>query len=279
MYYNEIDPYAAKWLENLSDAGHIVSGQVDRRSIVDVQPDEVGEGQAHFFAGIGAWSLALRLAGIPDDFSVWTGSCPCQPFSVAGKQKGEKDERHLWPEWRRLIAECLPPIIFGEQVASPSGRDWLATVRSELEELGYVVGASDLCAAGVGAPHIRQRLFFGAIRLADRRIKGLERHSWNERFDHEPRWHNEGTPGPATKGSRIHTLETPRTVSFIHSGAWVLCRTPTRDSVWRPIEPGTFPMAYGTPNRVGRVRAYGNTIVPQVAAHFISSFMEAAYGD
>lgn len=68
-YYNEFDPFAAKWLRNLIDAGLIAPGIVDDRSITDVTPADLeGFKQCHFFAGIGGWSLALRLAGVPDDY-------------------------------------------------------------------------------------------------------------------------------------------------------------------------------------------------------------------
>lgn len=161
VYYNEIDPFAAAWLKELMHDGLIPFGEIDTRSIVDVQPgDLAGFDQCHFFAGIGGWAYALELAGWQGP--VWTGSCPCQPFSQAGKQHGTADKRHLWPEFHRLIKECAPPIVFGEQVASRLGREWLAGVRTDLEALGYGVGAADLCAPGVGAPHIRQRLFWVA---------------------------------------------------------------------------------------------------------------------
>lgn len=169
-FYNEIDRYPAAWLRNLVDAGHIAPGVVDERSIVDLDPEELrGYTQAHFFAGIGVWSHALRLAGWADDVGVWTGSCPCQPFSAAGKRAGHADERHLWPAWFRLIRECRPAIVFGEQVAGAAGRDWLAAVRADMEGAGYAFGAADLCAAGAGAPHIRQRHFFVAYREGERR--------------------------------------------------------------------------------------------------------------
>lgn len=162
-YYNEFDPFAGAWLEELIKDGLIANGIVDHRSICDVEPSDLaGFEQCHFFAGIGGWSHALRLAGWPDDRVAWTGSCPCQPFSSAGQRKGHADERHLWPAFHRLIAECRPPALFGEQVASKDGREWFAAVRTDLEDLGYACGAADLCAAGVGAPHIRQRLFFVA---------------------------------------------------------------------------------------------------------------------
>ena len=162
-YYNEYDKGAAQWLRELISTGEIPAGHVDERSIVDVRPSDLaGYVQCHFFAGIGGWSYALKLAGWPGDRPVWTGSCPCQPFSTAGKQRGTEDERHLWPVFHRLIADCRPPVVFGEQVASKLGREWLAGVRSDLEGLAYAVGAADLCAAGVGAPHLRQRLYWVA---------------------------------------------------------------------------------------------------------------------
>ena len=132
-YYNEIDPFAAQWLRNLIAAGHIAPGEVDERSIEDVTPDDLrGFTQCHFFAGIGIWSHSLRLAGWPDDRPVWTGSCPCQPFSAAGKGDGFADERHLWPAFFHLISECRPQHIFGEQVAAGNANAWLDLVQADL---------------------------------------------------------------------------------------------------------------------------------------------------
>ena len=151
-YYNEFDRAAADWLEQLVADGLLPAGDVDRRSIEEVQPGDLdGYVQCHFFAGIGGWSEALRLAGWPADRPVWTGSCPCQPFSSAGRQKGFDDERHLWPAFRRLIDQCQPPAVFGEQVSGKAGVNWLTTVRADLEASGYAVGAADLPAASVGA--------------------------------------------------------------------------------------------------------------------------------
>ena len=167
-YYNEHDPHAAAWLRNLIAAGLIAPGDVDERSICDVPAtDLAGYGQCHFFAGIGGWSLALRLAGVPDDCPVWTGSCPCQPFSSAGKGDGVADARHLWPVFAALIAQCHPERVFGEQVASAIGHGWLDGVQTGMEGHGYACGAAVLGAHSVGAPHIRRRLYWGAARLAD----------------------------------------------------------------------------------------------------------------
>jgi DNA (cytosine-5)-methyltransferase 1 len=169
-YYNEFDPHAAAWLRELISENLIPQGHVDTRSITEVSPSDLsGFTQCHFFAGIAGWPLALALAHWPAGRPVWTGSCPCQPLSCAGQQKGHADERHLWPAFYRLIAECRPPTVFGEQVAGGDGREWLSGVRADLEGVGYAVGAADLCAAGVGAPHIRQRLYWVANAAGERR--------------------------------------------------------------------------------------------------------------
>ena len=76
--------------------------------------------------------------------------------------KGHADERHLWPAFFRLIAECRPVCVFGEQVVSNDGREWLSGVRADLETLGYACGAADLPAAGVAAPQNRSRLYWVA---------------------------------------------------------------------------------------------------------------------
>jgi DNA (cytosine-5)-methyltransferase 1 len=162
-YYNEHDPKAAAWLRELIANGHIAPGDVDGRSIADLAPaDLVGYTQHHFFAGIGGWSLALRLAGWPDERPVWTGSCPCQPFSAAGKGAGGDDPRHLWPVWFRLVKECRPDTVFGEQVAGAIRHGWLDLLQTDLEAEGYAIGHCVLGAHSVGAPHLRQRLYWVA---------------------------------------------------------------------------------------------------------------------
>lgn len=169
-FYNEPDPYAAQWLRNLIAAGHIAPGVVDERPIQEIEAWELaGFTQCHFFAGIGIWSHALRRAGWPDDLPIWTGSCPCQPFSAAGQRKGISDERHLWPTWFNLIEQCKPPIVVGEQVASKDGLGWLDLVSTDMESADYSFGTSDLCAAGFGEAHLRQRLYFVGMANANGR--------------------------------------------------------------------------------------------------------------
>lgn len=182
-YYNEIDPYAAQWLRNLIAAGHIAPGDVDERSIEDVKPDDLRNyTQCHFFAGIGVWSYALRNAGWPDDKPVWTGSCPCQPFSAAGKGSGFDDERHLWPHFHWLISECRPQHVFGEQVASGNANAWFDLVQADVEAMGYAFGLVPFPSAGVGAPHIRDRAYWVANANGER---------WNRSGNRGASWWDE----------------------------------------------------------------------------------------
>lgn len=170
-YYNEFDKNAAEWLRQLIALGAIPVGEVDERSIRDVTSGDLnGYKQCHFFAGIAGWSLALERAGIPSDRPLWTGSCPCQAFSCAGKQKGFADERDLWPEFFRLIRECRPERVLGEQVEGAVRHGWLDRLQSDMEGEGYTVGATVLGAHSAGADHIRQRLYW----VADAERQGRE---------------------------------------------------------------------------------------------------------
>ena len=174
-YFNEIDLYCAEWLYNLQKENLIAPGDIDTRPIQDVCPNDLkGYSQHHFFAGIGGWSRALRLSDWPDHREVWTGSCPCQPFSLAGKRGGFADDRHLWPYFRYLIAIGRPAIVFGEQVASAA--EWLGLVRGDLEAMDYAVGAMPVEAASAGADHLRDRFWFVGHDPSDGRSEGRAEH-------------------------------------------------------------------------------------------------------
>lgn len=383
VYYNEADPYAAQFLRNLIAAGELPAGVVDERDIRDVQPSNLdGFAQCHFFAGVGIWAKALQIAGWRDTQPVWTGSCPCQPLSAAGKGLGFDDERHLWPDWHWLIQQCRPETIFGEQVASADGLKWADLVQADLEATDYAFGPVDTCAAGFGGYHIRQRLYFASIdtRLANAACQpgrlsngrqwqqmleaiwcsaiggmeygkrtGLERHAGHVGAGTEP-GRNETRPHrPAAKASAAGGLDHPvsngrepgrngdhatddrqqpdavdadgiladttnarrlgntpsarplptpfggihrteegagarhakpeRSGNAAGSGApdiygaaadWLFCR----DGKWRPVEPGTFPLADAHSGRVGELRAYGNALDLGQATAFVHAFME-----
>ncbi|HDB9181023.1 TPA: DNA cytosine methyltransferase [Escherichia coli] len=269
-YYNEWDKGAAAWLRELIKQGHIPFGVVDERSITEVKPEDLdGFTQCHFFAGIGGWPLALRLAGVSEDTPLWTGSPPCQPFSTAGKQLGQFDPRHLAPVFLDLISECRPPVIFGEQVAAAIAKSWMCDLQAHLEGEDYAVGFAVLPACSVGAPHKRERLFFGAHELAYTDSERLQR----ERRDsdsHGREGQNIRQAGLLNRAG-IESESTNPHHGFWSDADWLGCR----DGKFRPVEPGAFPLANGIPARVGRLRGYGNAIVPQVAAEFIKAFMGA----
>jgi len=293
VYYNEFDPAAAAWLRELMANNLIAQGDVDERSIKDVRGNELrGYAQCHFFAGIGIWSAALRRNGWSDDRPVWTGSCPCQPFSAAGKGLGFEDPRHLWPDWLRLIAECRPDTVLGEQVASAGL--WLDLVRTDMEDHGYAFGCVDLPAAGFAqGAHIRQRLYWVADsdtteRWAD--LAGGHFGDWPQAGRIEG--YGELGTGGTTSGlvdSLSFGLERSASrgrevVSFgreiqerqvgLPGGAcdWLYCR----DGKLRPVETGTFPLAAAHPGRLGLLRGYGNSLDFEAASNFIGAYMEAA---
>jgi DNA (cytosine-5)-methyltransferase 1 len=255
VYYNENNSFCAQWLRNLMVLDLIPEGDVDERSIEDVCADDLkGYIQCHFFAGIGGWPYALRLAEWPDDRPVWTGSCPCQPFSQSGKRLGFDDERHLWPSWFWLIEQCRPAVLFGEQVGGRAGLQWLDLVFDDLEGCDYACGAVDLPAAGKGAPHIRQRLWWVG-NTGDARLPDAEpSHVCGPR-----RWtQGRATEQPSRPSDPWRELE------------WIDCLDGRR----RPTQPGIFPLAARVSGDVAKLRAYGNAIVPQVAAEIIKIFLD-----
>jgi DNA (cytosine-5)-methyltransferase 1 len=348
-YYNEHDPYAASWLRNLIDAGHLPEGDVDGRCITEVRPGDLrGYSQCHFFAGVGGWPLALRMAGVPDSRELWTGSCPCQSFSDAGAKRGFADERHLWPSWMRLIRKCRPPVVLGEQVEKAIPKGWLDLVFRDLESEGYACGSAVLGAHSVGAPHIRQRLYWVADSNRIQHDTDSGRTCGEERGTDEahvaagnaapgggaayglgdsdsgrqvvgeleaeaparrPRpvcgvgdAEHDGPPaigelrGEESEG-RVLELERPsggmgdshgggQVVGELEvegpigrprtgGGYWDGCEwIPCRDGKSRPIEPGIEPLVDGLPSGVGRLRAYGNAIVPSLAAEFIKACLQ-----
>ena len=254
-YYNEIDLKTAAWLRELINRGHLPPGDVDTRSITEVKPDDLKPyTQCHFFAGIGGWPLALALAGWSYRTPVWTGSCPCQPFSSAGKGLAQADERHLWPVFFDLIRQCRPECVFGEQVASAIGKGWLDGVSADLEAEGYACGAAVLGAHSKAAPHARERLFW----VAD---PNGERHLGKTRP--EAKWES---PIPSVWESAQIFKAGQRGVDELVSR-----RITQRVSSYSDAHG----LLHGIPARVVRLRGYGNAIVPQVAAEFIRAYIES----
>ncbi len=306
-YYNEIDSGAAAWMRELIKYKRIPAGEVDERSIWDVRPGDLrGFTQCHFFAGIGGWALALKLAGFPADREVWTGSCPCQPFSSAGKGAGVTDERHLWPAWFHLIRECRPDLIFGEQVSAAIGHGWLDLVQDDLAGEGYACGPIVLPACSVGAPHVRQRLWFVAHSASARAMREPDNihdaAQGSERGHlHEPigaggvsgELADSLLPGRPERGAESGNGSVAgSSESYWSNAVWLPCR----DGKSRAVEPAPERLAPGLSDSLGfvcdesgqsfvspliqkakarvlRLKGYGNSIVPQVAAEVIKAWV------
>ena len=261
-YYNEFDPKAAAWLRQLIKNGDIAEGIVDERSVTDVQAiDLKSYTQHHFFAGIGVWSYALRNAGWSDDTPVCTASLPCQPFSVAGKNLGKKDERHLLAHFLELVRECGFNTIFGEQVESAIRHGWLDDLQTVMEGEGYAVGHSVLGAHSVNAAHKRQRLFWVADSISKRQKRQR---------------------GKRQKGTTKH-----RKASGLGSIKWLYCKDGKRRPIKSSIKPLVNGLARGVVYRGGaidanatsyakatRLKGYGNAINADVAREFITAYMD-----
>lgn len=264
-YYNEFDPYAAQWLRNAIARGLIPDGDVDTRSIVDVQPSDLdGYVQCHFFAGIGGWAFAARIAGWPDDRELWSGSAPCQPYSIIGKQEGMNDDRDLWPEYFRLIRARWPAFVVGEQVENAVKFGWLDRMLLDLEHIGYAARAVVLPACAVDAPHKRERIWFvgdgyGAVGDGERaRLEGFG----GDGDDAQRR----------TIPSRSVAAPGGRSRTFWADADWIV----GHDGKRRRVQPGLRLLADGLPARTGRLRAYGNAIVPQEGAMILRALMDCA---
>lgn len=376
VLYNDNDEFAAEWIRQLIAAGKIPEGDVCDRGIETLTHCPP---TTHLFAGIGGWALALRLAGWNPNRPVWTCSCPCQPYSLAGAGAGDDDDRNLWPESFRLVRLNVPDVLFGEQVESAIGHGWLDGIFADLEGEGYACGAAVLPAAGVGAPHIRSRIFWvaqrrrwgGACRgVSDSKLHGtwqgeqgeqgeegsgrrrsandggddrwlsnapsggqsIERRTGGERngghtdiggtggglsnAERAPRrpQHEQDARGRQTSGTANRAMPVEnrngngRVCDSLQSGleghaghendgdqpGRIKSQTagstsaagdiadvwgdfnliPCTDGKTRRLKPGLVPLVNGVPGRVGKLRGYGNAIVPQVAAEFIRAFLE-----
>lgn len=243
-YYNDNDPHICEWVRRLIKRGLVPDGEVDGRSIIDIQPEDVrGFRQCHFFCGILGWVEALRIAGWRDDRRIiWTGSPPCQPFSIGGEKKGTEDHRDLWPDFYRIVGNEKPDLLFGEQVADAIAYGWFDRLADDMEAIGYAVGAAVLPACVVGASHRRNRIFW----MADAN---------SERWSGHQQGH--GALGGETTPFSVdgNPLAGARRALAGDYGDLLPC-----DGLCVVMERRA-------------VHGYGNSIVPQVAAEFIRAYL------
>ena len=178
-----------------------------------------------------------------------TGGYPCQPFSQAGKRKGAADDRHLWPEMLRIVKQARPAWVLAENVAGHITMG-LDQVLADLEGEGYAARAVVVPACAVNAPHRRDRVWIVAKQLHDadtddsRRPKQERQHEWPEDLG----------------GCSEDKLESRSVLVYGYERIG--------PSYWE-TEPAVGRVADGVPNRVDRLKALGNAIVPQVAYELI----------
>jgi DNA (cytosine-5)-methyltransferase 1 len=258
----------------------------------------------------------LKEDGI-GSIDIITGGYPCQPFSQAGRKKGEEDPRHLWPEYFRLIKECRPTWVIGENVSGHL-KLGLDTVLKDLESEGYTLRTFSISAASIGANHKRERVWIVAysernrhqhtIQKSDGEEKEIPREHWKDNSTTRkssgtnPIWETnngdventrrslrQGTfirekneneiekenadltqrPGEA---SQFDVANTKRVyVQGQHNGQGQ--RQPWGESWWT-VEPDVGRVAHGIPDRVDRLKALGNSLVPHIPYCIALSILE-----
>ena len=251
------------------------------------------------FSGIGGFSLGLKRAGmttvgfceidpycravlrkhwpevaIYDDvrtipriggIDLVCGGFPCQPFSVAGKQRGAKDDRHLWPSMFEIIKRERPAWVIGENVTGLI-KLGLDLVLSDLENEGYTTRTFIIPAVAVGAPHRRDRLWI--VAHSDCVNGGGKSQQPNDKIGEA--LDDESIGGCAdvahTSGEDVERLRLPLGIQ------------PERDtpcgSSWWAFESNVGRVAHGIPRRVDRLKALGNAVVPQVVEKIGKAIME-----
>jgi len=185
------------------------------------------------------------------------GGFPCQPFSNAGKQRGKKDDRYLWPEMLRVIRDIQPTWVLGENVTGII-RMALDTVLSNLEGEGYSCQTFVIPACGINARHKRDRVWIVAHSgsIAERRLSiGTQ----------------EEESGADVSGENVSDSNSARKLqpkrSFKKFRGWV------GNGSWWDVEPNVGRVADGVPNRLDRLKCLGNAVVPQVVAEIGQAIM------
>lgn len=245
---------------------------------------------------------AFENAGLSTAADIIYGGFPCQPFSVAGNKNGTKDSRYLWPEFSRIVSEFMPRWVVAENVPGII-RIAADTVCTDLERQGYSVGIWDYEAASVGAKHRRERIFFvahsnsarlsgseqsreiqrengeGTAAVPEQSGSSLSPDTYSQcvqglraECEQEQEFAGLGSENaPNTAGSRQpqsipdRLRETQPAVRLLCAGERLsqseLDRTPYGFAP--ELDSSISPTAKGIPNRVKRIKALGNAVVPQ----------------
>jgi len=210
---------------------------------------------------------------------VLTGGFPCQPYSVAGKRKGDQDDRHLWPEMLRAVREISPSGIVGENVrglTNWNGGLVFDEVQADLEAEGYEVLPFLLPACGVGAPHRRDRIWFIAYSDKSNDSRTSRENEGKGKAEGVSQWNKMEL---SSESNNIWSASNSNSIGQQGGDKGVQeaqeARYDTANSSFRELRPSRFGDSLPTPrifrsndglsNGVDRVKALGNAIVPQVA--------------
>ena len=202
---------------------------------------------------------------------VISGGFPCQPFSVAGKQKGKEDDRYLWPEMLRVIRELRPRCVVGENVPGII-KIAAGQVVKDLERAGYHVVVFNFEAAAVGAWHRRSRVFFtGLADVADADGSGLQGRKQSETLDAAEDAGEQPSRAPA--GECSEAVYDAMCSGCAGDARWGKSQELADGRCWA-AEPDVGRVAHGIPARVDRLKCLGNAVVPQQAYQIFRALKE-----
>ena len=246
----------------------------------------------------------LKADGI-DNIDIITGGYPCQPFSVAGNKKGVEDPRHLWPEYFRLIKECRPTWVIGENVAGHI-KLGLDAVQEDLESEGYSFRTFSISASSIGAPHQRERVWTvayserngllatekresieetirqqpqgenntfnikraGSIPVSTSDVEDTRRRSWREQFTRNKESVGRGTSEKTERSTNSNTT------TGSSEGTTTMANGNENKNNWWHTEPNVGRVADGVSDRTHRLKSLGNAVVPQIPYYIAKSILE-----
>jgi DNA (cytosine-5)-methyltransferase 1 len=207
---------------------------------------------------------------VREPVTVLSGGFPCQPFSQAGLRRGASDDRYLWPEMLRVIRELCPAWVVGENVSGLLSIDAgmeIDRIVASLETTGYEAWILHYPAAGVGAPHRRDRIFIMAYTT-----QHLLHGGWHAGAERRREYPNSSGPHVSdSDDARRREQRRAESGEPEHTAAQL-------DSWWQ-VEPGVCRVAHGVPRRVDRLRALGNAVVPQQAYPIFAAIAEGENED
>ena len=276
IFYNDNALYPCRVLDR-----HITEGTLPEGDIYYGDIEKIGRSilshyhSHHLFAGIGGIPFGLRMGGWQDEWPILTAGFPCQPVSYAGKKLAQADPRWLWPEVVRVLCMVRPPVVLLENTPGILSRG-MGDVLRDLAACGYDAKWRVLAAADVGAPHLRERVWIVAY-------PNSVRHEAKRQIRE---WVAETVGGSGTMADTAHQRDVWGDGSLRENAESARRWDHHRDRAqandgreWWAAEPDVGRVVDGLPNRVDRIKALGNAVVPQVVAALVPWIVEGMPDD